>query len=641
MRSIIVFQLIFFLIYTITDTYGSKRIKRQILPNDKIKVYSVFSNITFDNNVVVDSTQSRINVTENIGNLVVFSESSKLEFPSNCQSFNLTLKNQGTFFNISNIKFAAISNLGHLSESSNRISNSDETTVYGIFNDNVNLKVDDGQTLFQAINGTSGSLNILTRQQPLRSGQETDISVLSLKANHSLTNNDKTLYIESETTTYEIMASITGADIGITFNGLSVLLYNNYNRLSIYTNSYVYDINAEFSNYSMRLSNELFVVYTSGNVVTIIYDLRNHVIKLIIQQPSDTGITLGGATIEGNNNMSSRIFGDVLHVKSSALQITLNDNENKFLINTNKSQLQFGCKNNSITLVSSLHEFQIIDGSPNITVQLNIPNFFINIFPRVNISQPLWLSKDNFNESQFGNLSNVLDSIITNISYSDQFNNETNSNIFVDNNGNIINTGHVTNQNILSTNPYSNEVTLIPNIETLSTASNPISLVSSTFITPNLISSTDRSTFNTLVPNTNKNNQITTWQSTFNKEGLFEDLAVFQYNTEPSRNGIITITATVSSIDLNDNDINNYLSTQQTISMENVNTKEQNDNKSSTSTLLMTENMTTTPINNQTELNNFPSPPPLIKSRFYNLFRKTRNIMKDQNTYYAILKKKN
>uniref|UniRef100_A0A0K0DYZ7 Hyphal_reg_CWP domain-containing protein n=1 Tax=Strongyloides stercoralis TaxID=6248 RepID=A0A0K0DYZ7_STRER len=651
MNAKIVFQIIFFLSFIVIGTNGSGRFKRQLLPNDKIKVYSMFSNVSLADNIFVDSIQSRINVTENIGNLVVFSEASKLSFPSNCQSFNLSLKNQGTFFNISNIKFAALSNLGYLFENSTRVSNSDETTIIGVFNNNVSLKVDDGQTLFQAINGTSGSLSILTRQPSSKLSHETETPTLSLKANHSLTNSDKTLYIESESTTYEIMASISGANIGITFNGLSVLLYNNYNKLSIFTDSYVYDVNAKFSNFSMRLSKEYFTVYTSGNVVTIIYDLINHVIKLIIQQPSDTGITLGGATIEGNNNMFSKNFGNEININSSAILITLYDSENKFLINTNKSQIQFGCKNNLISLVSNIHEFKIINGLPNFNIKLKDLDFLINIYPKINITKPSWLTVDNFNELQFSALSNSLDSIMTNMNSSIIFNNDTNSNIFVDNNNNFINIGEVTNnltnQNNLSTKSYYNEVTLIPNVETFSPTSNPIISPSITFETPNLMPFTDKPTyFHTLIPTNVNTNQITTWESTYNKEVSFEDLAVFQYNTEPTRSGIITITATVSSIDLDDTKTSNKSSTEETISIENNDTNKQNNTDSSTNTSSIAESITTptiitSPTNNLTELNDFPVPSPLIKSRYYNSFRKSRNIMNGENTYNYIIKKYN
>uniref|UniRef100_A0A0K0EXQ2 Protein kinase domain-containing protein n=1 Tax=Strongyloides venezuelensis TaxID=75913 RepID=A0A0K0EXQ2_STRVS len=635
---------------------GSRRIKRQILPNDKIKVFSMFSNISLNDNIVVDSIQSRINVTENIGNLVVFSNISKLSFPSSCRSFNLSLQNQGTFLNISNIKFAALSDIGYLQEESTRVSNTDESTLLGIFNNNVNLKVDDGQTLFQAINGTSGSLKILTRQLTSSLGQENENPIFSLKANHSTINDDKTLYIESESTTYEIMASIDGANIGINFDNLSVLLYNNYNKLTIFSNSYVCDVNAEFSNFSMRLSKDLFVVHTTDNILTIIYDLKNHVIKLIIQQPSDTGITLGGATVNVNNSMFSKAFGDELYVNSSSIQITALDDGSKFLVNANKSHLKFGCQNNVISLNSNMHEFQIINGSPTITIRLKNYNFLITISPKANTTVPLWLLRDNFNESQFGILSSALDSIITNTTTKSNFNNEN----YIDNESNIITTGHVTNPpsgednpitmkstsngNYPSTYSISNEVTLLPNAEISSTEIYPAPTTPITFVTQNLLPSTSEgSIFQTLIPQIGKGKQTITWQSTSGEDGIMEEFAVFQFYTESSRNDGIEISATISSIDLNNT--TNVPTSQKTETIDNEISNIPKNQLPSTTTISFT-NDTTTPIpvtssiNILTQLNDFPTPSPLIRSRYYNLFRKTRNIMNGENTYNAILKRK-
>lgn len=122
-----------------------------------------------------------------------------------------------------------------------------------------------------------------------------------------------------------------------------------------------------------------------------------------------------------------------------------------------------------------------------------------------------------------------------------------------------------------------------------------------------------------------------------------EDFAVFQFNTESSRNDGIEISATISSIDLSNT--TNISTSQKTETIDNEVSNIPNNQLPSTTTISFTNN-TTTPIpvtssiNILTQLNDFPTPSPLIRSRYYNLFRKTRNIMNGENTYNAILKRK-
>uniref|UniRef100_A0A0N5A3Q8 Peptidase S74 domain-containing protein n=1 Tax=Parastrongyloides trichosuri TaxID=131310 RepID=A0A0N5A3Q8_PARTI len=639
---------------------------------ERQKVYSLFSNISHAKDVYVDSIKSRIDIAEVIGNLVIFSDISNLSFPSNCSSFNLSLQNQGTFLNISNINVAVLSEIGNFSEQTSKVSNSQEVTINGNFNKNVNMKVNDGQTLFQAINGTIGSLSILTRQPNPNLIQNNDVSSLSLKANHSTTNSDKTLYIESEGTLYEIMASISGANIGISFNNLTVMLYNNYNRLTVNSKSYVFDIIGEQSNFNMRLSKELFVVYTSGNIMTMIYDLRNSIIKLIIQQPSDTSITLNNGSIETSNQVLESSFGNEFFINSSALEIVTSDNDKNFLINSNQSKIKFGCEQSVVSLASRNHVFQINNGSPNITIKLNSLNFVITIYPKIaNNSLPLWISRDNFNETQFSSWSNTLDAIINNITSNPILINETyQPNIIVDKDGrpiifgpennqlNITNIGTsndtlqetitqypsidglTLNNNLLTTRITIGEVTLRPNTEFVITTENKVYPTPITFVTPNLMPSfTQLPSFQTQAPSISKGNEITTWQSTSNKDLPLNnnDFAVFQYNTESSKSGKITLTATISDVSIDNNNLYSTSSYDNDINMIFTNKDITTKSISSDENLVTTTKFTTLPSNLGNE---FPTPSELIFPSYYNFLRKTRNVIIGETTYNAVIKRK-
>uniref|UniRef100_A0AC35U6G0 LAM_G_DOMAIN domain-containing protein n=1 Tax=Rhabditophanes sp. KR3021 TaxID=114890 RepID=A0AC35U6G0_9BILA len=497
-----------------------------------LKVFSALSNVTALDTINVDSVDSKIEITENGNRIIAISSQSSLSFPADCKSFNLSLQNQLTQLNVSNLGLSVSSALANLSEIIKSVGSIEETELQANFDKSVLLKVNDGQTNFRAINGTSANLHIITRPPTTTSGPTSADQTLSLRANHSNIDNQKILYIESESNLYEILASIMGADIVISFDKLMVLLYNNYNRLTMYSMAYVFDFDTDLSHFDMRLSKDMFIMNAGGNAAIISYDLKNRTIHLVIQQPNDAIITMNGAKLEGNGSQIGGDFGKQFTITSNGLQIVASDTDKNFFLNSNQSVIKFGCEKSMVTLTSQHHTFKTTSGQPNITITLKPIKMTITIYPREGTKVPEWAIALPSNDSQ-------IELPIGTINTSNW----------------DINNVNIQPENSTMLPPINNNTTFNPLISTTqdiasttSSGSGNNTIISSTSMPPLESTSPGFGTQTTTTPSsqttTTNKGIITTTSTTFNDS----EFPVAQYNTETSRSSEIIISATVSGI---------------------------------------------------------------------------------------------
>uniref|UniRef100_A0AC35G510 Uncharacterized protein n=1 Tax=Panagrolaimus sp. PS1159 TaxID=55785 RepID=A0AC35G510_9BILA len=137
--------------------------KRQTLPSDNVQVHSFDSNVTIQDQVVVTSSNSRIELFESHFDATIWSSSSLLRFNPNDEYVNLTAQKAISKFNLNNAEFITFGQLYSLNETTNRKTDS-ESQLFLSLQNSVNLSLTDTttQTQVEAINGRRAQINANT-----------------------------------------------------------------------------------------------------------------------------------------------------------------------------------------------------------------------------------------------------------------------------------------------------------------------------------------------------------------------------------------------------------------------------------------------------------------------------------------------
>ncbi|KAK0396642.1 hypothetical protein QR680_001797 [Steinernema hermaphroditum] len=335
---------------------SSTRFRRQALPSNHVKVFSLDSNVSISDRVVAASHDSRLVISEKFVNVSVWStKRSVVEFDPNDVFVNVSAEATISHFDVSSSSFHSSADSLTMSERTNRSANQ-HTMLDAIATGNVSLSFTAGVFSFEALHAKRAQIHC-------RTWQSKNPPHVQLSSNGSL-GSPRLLEIKSKNSKGLVDIILEDSKVLLRYGGFVLVISADYRTVSLSSTSYNIEMRTVLSSFTIDIDDARLEL-----------GAKSEKLKFIVAANSSDAIVeakhLSRLTLNEHNGSVVKVTGAPLDVKffeliANALQMEiLSEQESHVRASTNSSQLTLTTNTTKVQLTSAHHTLDVLGGSPN------------------------------------------------------------------------------------------------------------------------------------------------------------------------------------------------------------------------------------------------------------------------------------
>ncbi|KAK0396645.1 hypothetical protein QR680_001797 [Steinernema hermaphroditum] len=341
---------------TTQKNLSSTRFRRQALPSNHVKVFSLDSNVSISDRVVAASHDSRLVISEKFVNVSVWStKRSVVEFDPNDVFVNVSAEATISHFDVSSSSFHSSADSLTMSERTNRSANQ-HTMLDAIATGNVSLSFTAGVFSFEALHAKRAQIHC-------RTWQSKNPPHVQLSSNGSL-GSPRLLEIKSKNSKGLVDIILEDSKVLLRYGGFVLVISADYRTVSLSSTSYNIEMRTVLSSFTIDIDDARLEL-----------GAKSEKLKFIVAANSSDAIVeakhLSRLTLNEHNGSVVKVTGAPLDVKffeliANALQMEiLSEQESHVRASTNSSQLTLTTNTTKVQLTSAHHTLDVLGGSPN------------------------------------------------------------------------------------------------------------------------------------------------------------------------------------------------------------------------------------------------------------------------------------